>query len=180
MGGSDGPRERAGRQLTREPEGPKIPTRYIWLAPEDFTLALGSPTLGVVGDNANAVNRPTAWQFPSGSKTAVTTNFVVPSDWTGGAITVVYHWSRAAGTNGTVSGDWVWSQVAEGEQVDEGGAAVSATPADPATPENLLRTTIGTFTPGAYRTIRGAVRRLSGGFAGNAWLIGVELPYPAS
>lgn len=158
-----------------------MPTRYVWLAAQDFTQALGSGVLATKG-SAAAVNQAAVWTFPSGSTGVVTANLILPSDWDGGAVTVVLHWSRDAGTNGTVDWEWVWALVAAGDQVDEGGSVVKpgSPPTGPGTAENLLRTTLGSFTPSDYRTIRGAIRRQTGGFAADAWLVGVELQYTAT
>lgn len=151
---------------------------YIWLAPEDFTVVTGATGPTAVGTDVE-IRRASAWSLPNNVLSIVTTTLIMPSDWNGGAVTVVVHWSRTGGAGATAV-DWQCSpaQISEGDQVDKPAMTPLTNSATVPGAEALARTNMGSFTPAAYRTLRFAVQRgASDSFAGIAWLLGVELSY---
>lgn len=159
-----------------------MPTRYVWLPAAAFTAVSGATGPSPVGSDTSAARKIGAYVFPN-SDSVITTEVVIPRDWTGGAITVTYHWTKGdSPITGAVAWDWIWAQVDPGSEIDQNyDGVLSASVPGAGTLEALARSAIGAgFTPALYRTIRGSVRRNAGPYTGNAWLIGVELAYPAS
>ncbi len=129
-----------------------------------FVLAVGTPALLVRGGNL----RYGAWDLDSGTTEVVTTSyggFVVPADWTSGALTFFWHWTNL----GAGTGDVVWTMNAK--EVNDTGdlnsttseATSQQTVTAPAQNIRKVSTSTMSLTPSAALThVRFSIGRIGG------------------
>lgn len=162
-------------------------TRSLWLGARDFIASGAGASLAIVGTTGSD-NRPVVWVFPASSG-VITAAVTLPEGWLSAhPIVPILHWSRAAGTNGIVGWRIRTALVDVGDQVDEAPTTLldPGPTSGPVTAETLALTPMGGVQPSAARTLSIAIERipksLAGvpSFAGDSWVLGLELQYVAS
>jgi len=155
--------------------------RHLFIRPQDFTIADGTPALGVVVAAAAI-----GWSFdPGATFEGVGTHFIVPEDYVSGAITVKLYWTNTSVNTGDVVWEVLLKNTADTATLDatgltSGGDVVAA----PVSSALKITTHTISFTPTAGRLGYLGVRRRgdngSDTLNGNdAFLLLVEFEYTA-
>lgn len=160
-------------------------TRNMYIPATAFKAAAGRPSINTRGSSTAKMDVPPSFNFPTSSIGAITTTFMLPEDWAGGAVTVKLYWAPAGTGTATAVMGYRWSALAAGDQIDEAGSGpTNETITPPGTAEQMVVTTFSTtFTPATNGPIKFAIRRDttngSDTYGNGIWVIGVELEYTA-
>lgn len=155
-------------------------TRNLWIPAQAFISRQGSPALAIVG----ASTAYQAWAFDQTTVEGILSEFVMPSDYTSGTLTVKLYWTNL----GAGSGDVIWRifirNTAATGNLDSGGfTSGSDTITAPA--QNVLKisTSSVSFTPVAGNVIQIIPDRNASNGSDNlgndAGLVGVLIEYTA-
>jgi len=157
-------------------------TNRVWFNKEELH-GIGA-TSTQVGTNPN---QQATWRFPAAATGAVQFDWVVPPDWSSGAVDLILHYCKAAVGTGDIYHRVNYSELAAGDDAGETGTnsdQTVAVAADPAQTHQVI-TWPALFTPGAIGQVwRFNYIRLGGDaadtYADNSHVLGVELRYTAT
>jgi len=158
-------------------------TRHIWIpADNSWSIAFGTPALALRG-SAAAPDKMTTWAFDAAANEYISTNFMLPADWDGGAITIRVYWA-GDGAGGPAANEVLWqvftAGIAAGNQID---TAVENSPTvlgSVAIYEALVISTFASYTPDAP-LLRVILARIgadaSDDYNADAWFVGLLIEY---
>ena len=154
-------------------------TKSVYVPATSFILGSGA-TLASVGTGAS-YDRVPAWALDPTTDQWVNGSFMLPTDWAGGALTLIVHWAPSSSNVGDVRWDIGVSDIAVGDQADEGKSFPTVIHAAGGVAEaRRAGTCTSTVTPTQPFIGLSVYRSAAVGtdtFTGNAWFLGLELQY---